>query len=128
FELSQPSCNLENGAIVASVTGGVPPYSFSWEGRTETDSTLSGLAEGSYTFQVTDVNGCEVSSTATLSNTGLPIINATQVNATCGSADGSLYVTVAGVNPPFTFSWEGPEGFVSSSDSISGLSTGTYTV
>ncbi len=59
-----------NGAIQVNPLGGTPPYAVSlgatnYTGVT-TSVTFSGLAPGTYTVNVTDVNGCTVSKTRTI--------------------------------------------------------------
>jgi len=45
-----------------------------------------------------------------------------------GLFTGSVDLTVSGGIAPFTYSWTGPGGFTSTSEDISGLEYGTYTV
>lgn len=49
-----------NGAISLVVTGGDGPYSFAWSNN-DTTQTITGLAPGTYSVDVKDVNGCVVS-------------------------------------------------------------------
>jgi enamine deaminase RidA (YjgF/YER057c/UK114 family) len=46
-----------NGTIDASITGGVAPYTVSWDNG-ETTEDITNLAAGDYTITVTDANGC----------------------------------------------------------------------
>ncbi|MBR9914996.1 MAG: hypothetical protein GYB32_09260, partial [Algicola sp.] len=49
------------GSINATVTGGVPPYTYDWtgpDGFTANSEDLSGLPAGTYTLTVTDANSC----------------------------------------------------------------------
>lgn len=56
---TNPTCStLCNGTAVADVTGGLPPYQFSWSNGSLTGS-ISNLCEGTYTVTVTDANGCQ---------------------------------------------------------------------
>jgi uncharacterized repeat protein (TIGR01451 family) len=48
-----------NGSLMAQVSGGIPPYSYSWSSGQNTQS-VSGLAQGNYTLVVRDSNGCSV--------------------------------------------------------------------
>lgn len=44
----------QNGTVTLEVEGGVPPYSFGWNGQTD----WMKLAPGTYSITVTDSNGC----------------------------------------------------------------------
>ncbi|HWY98174.1 MAG TPA: SprB repeat-containing protein, partial [Bacteroidia bacterium] len=56
-------CTASNGsASVTSVTGGTPPFTFSWNSG-QTTSTINNITSGSYTVTVTDVNGCPQTAT-----------------------------------------------------------------
>ena len=45
-----------------------------------------------------------------------------------GFADGAIDVQVTGGQPPYTFLWTGPNGFVSTDQNITGVTSGEYTV
>ena len=58
-----------DGAINLTVSGGVPPYSFSWTGPsgfTSPSEDISGLASGLYSVTITDANGCTTTLTDVL--------------------------------------------------------------
>lgn len=55
------ACGGANGAISIEMIGGQDPYTYNWQGQTETGPTLSGLNGGTYFVTVTDVNGISVS-------------------------------------------------------------------
>lgn len=126
FAITQPSCGLNNGAITASVSGGVAPYILSWaHNMGDTTSTQTNLAAGAYSATVTDANGCEITSVANLVNTGKPSLTATQINTTCANATGSIDLQVSGGKAPYTYTWS--PGNETTQD-ISALASGTYAV
>jgi len=50
------------GQFKALVSGGTPPYDYSWGGGYSQDTIVFGLCMGSYTLRVTDANGCMIDS------------------------------------------------------------------
>lgn len=49
-------------------------------------------------------------------------------DAATGPGTGSIDLTVGAGVAPFTYSWSGPSGFTATTEDISGLNYGTYTV
>ena len=49
--------NCSNGSVTTTVTGGVMPYTYSWNSGQSTQN-LSNLMAGTYAVLVTDANGC----------------------------------------------------------------------
>ncbi len=64
-----------DGSIFIDISGGVQPYSYQWIGRSDTTATIDSLEAGSYSYSVTDANGCVSSSSLSLENTGIPTIS-----------------------------------------------------
>ncbi len=125
FEITQPSCNLDNGVITAHITGGVQPYSISWTGTLSGDTTISDLTDGVYYLLITDDNGCEAIDSVTLSNTGVPVLTGDINEPSCGNSDGAIDVSVSGGVSPYTYSWT-PNNEIT--QDLSGLTAGEYTV
>ena len=89
------TCGTANGVInIGAVTGGTAPYTYSVNASAFT-TTLSytGVAAGTYTVIVKDVNGCTFSTTVTVINTpGPTALAVTVVNSTCGTANGVINI------------------------------------
>jgi gliding motility-associated-like protein len=121
------SCNGgSNGSITSAASGGTTPYAYLWSVGGQTTSAVSGLPAGTYSLTVTDAKGCQKTSTYTITQP-LPIaitFTSTQVSCFNGS-DGTVNSTVTGGTLPYTYSWS-PNG--ASAPSVSGLSSGTYTL
>ena len=59
-------CVNPNGTIISNVSGGTPPYSFTWSDAASTVGSLVGLRNYDGTVLVTDANGCTAGTTATV--------------------------------------------------------------
>ena len=134
FSLSHVSCNGgSDGAIDAMISGGVPDYTYDWAGPfgySETTEDISGLIAGSYELTVTDDLGCTVvMAPQMLSQPPAITATATKVDVDCFGADnGSVDLTPSGGVPPYVFDWTGPGGFSETTEDISDLEPGAYSV
>ena len=121
------SCSLaNNGSINLSAIGGVSPLSYIWSNGSTTQD-ISNLSSGYYNVTVTDAVGQTESSTFYISEPS-PIIITYTVNSTsqAGFSDGSIFTTVSGGTAPYSFSWQGPNGYSASTQDIQNLIAGTY--
>ncbi|MBN4066107.1 SprB repeat-containing protein, partial [Candidatus Amoebophilus asiaticus] len=130
--LISPSTSVQNiscfgfsdGAIDLTVSGGTPPYTFSWSNGATTEDIIL-LSAGTYTVAVTDNNGCTVNETTTLTQPGLLIAFIIPTNVSCnGAGDGVANLIVFSGVQPYTFTWSTG----ATTQNITGLSPGTYTV
>ncbi len=55
-----------DGEIDLNVSGGTPPYNYSWTGTTQGTQDVNSLAGGNYTVTVTDANNCTKDTTIIL--------------------------------------------------------------
>lgn len=117
------TCGLNNGAITSNTTGGAPPYSYTWSNGATT-ANISGLAPGAYTLTVTGSLGCTATQTATITSSTSPVATAVATDATCGSANGSIDITISGGTAPYTYSWSNG----ATTQDISNLTAGSYTI
>ncbi len=67
YDLTIPSDGLENGEINLTVSGGTPPYQYSWSNGATTES-INSIGFGEYSLTVTDANSCTLSKTFFVSN------------------------------------------------------------
>ncbi|MCE3280260.1 MAG: hypothetical protein K0S44_2451 [Bacteroidetes bacterium] len=125
------SCNgICDGSVSAMVSGGTPPYFYSWAPMGGLAPVSMGLCPGSYTVVVTDSYGCTSTGTATVTSAGAPITGITVTdsiyNETClSSGDGAIDITLSGSNPgPFTYQWNNGQ---TTQDAL-GLVSNFYTV
>ncbi len=122
---------FNDGAIDLQVTGGASPYTFAWSNSSVSED-ISGLTEGTYTVTVTDFNGCTMTGSAGVVNPP-PLTYTSAIsdyngyNISCfGMTNGSISITTTNGTAPFIFTWTGPDGFVATTPSISGLKAGVY--
>lgn len=122
--INQPTCsNDTDGAINLTVGGGQAPISYDWSNG-ETSQDISGLQPGSYTVIITDANGCDTSRTIMLAPSSVVNFNVATNNASCGSDDGSAFVSVTTGTSPYSYS-------VTSGDTtniVQDLAAGLYAV
>ncbi|RYY60632.1 MAG: hypothetical protein EOO05_09215 [Chitinophagaceae bacterium] len=121
------TCNgSATGSATVSATGGAGSYTYNWLPSGGTAATATGLAAGTYTVTVTDVSGCSVSKSVTLTEAPALVLTGTSINESCvGMNDGSATVSVTGGTGAYTYNWS-PSGGTGAT--ASGLAAGTYTV
>jgi gliding motility-associated-like protein len=94
-----------DGSITTNVTGGYPPYTYSWSNAATTNS-INGLCANTYNVTVTDAIGCTATATVSITEPTAVDIQATSIqSANCGLNDGSITITVTGGNGPYTIQW-----------------------
>jgi len=117
---------VDNGTAILSISGGETPYSFEWSNG-ESTQNISGLAPMEYFVTVTDDNGCTMVDSITINaDMGITLAVLDTTHVTCfGDADGAIDINASGsLFPPITYEWSNGE----TTDDISGLGPGTYTV
>lgn len=132
------------------VSGGTPPYSFDWDNsgyvRYDIEYTNSGAIitiiyadSATWGATISDSNECHSGAGAELvvgndlSGTGnlLDITNYTITSqSNTQSPNGAIVITVGGGNCSgnYTYQWAGPNGFTATTQNISGLVSGWYSV
>lgn len=123
------SCNgFSDGQLTVQVAGATGNESIVWDhDASVTSFTATGLVAGTYTFTVTDANGCTWPGSGTVTEpTPLSFTIAT-VNVTCpGGNDGSAMVTPSGGTPTYTYAWNNDPN--NNLQGATGFAMGTYPV
>lgn len=122
--MDMPSCNGdEDGFIILSVTGGISPFSFSWEDGSQNESNFN-LTAGTYLTTITDFNECiTVISTELTEPLALNLDSTIIEHPVCnGDTNGTITVTPMGGISGYDYSWSNG----STTQTISGLSEGEY--
>ncbi len=105
--ITHVSCYGGNtGSIEVFVSGGGSPYTYSWNPSGQITPQASNLSAGGYTVNVTDTNGCIVSTSVTITEPDSLQLTTGGVNPTCfGYNDGLTWVNVNGGTMPYSYSW-----------------------
>ncbi|MFH1319207.1 MAG: PKD domain-containing protein, partial [Bacteroidota bacterium] len=115
------------GEAIISISGGTPPYIYSWDDPAlQTDTLATSLPAGTYNVTVTDSLGCDTIISITVTEPDSLIATITDIiNINCfGDSSGGATASVSGGTLPYTYLWDIPD-----TDSIvSGLPMGNYTV
>ncbi|GIV33429.1 MAG: hypothetical protein KatS3mg031_0964 [Chitinophagales bacterium] len=123
---SDLSCSdARDGSAWVAVSGGNPPYSYTWNVSPQNTDSISGLSPGLVSVTVTDNLGCQASDTITISAPPVIAISASVGHVSCpGGNDGSLDVTVVGGTAPYTYQWSNGSNL----EDLSALKEGLYTL
>jgi gliding motility-associated-like protein len=117
---------LCNGASTGAATvnaSGNSPFTYLWS-NTQTSQTTTGLAAGTYTVTVTDVNGCTVQQTVTITQPAAIAINTSSTQTNCIGSNGTATSTPSGGTPGYTYLWNNGQ----TTQTATALAAGTYTV
>jgi hypothetical protein len=122
------TCGNPNGSATANVSGGTPPYTYSWNPSGITTLIANLLSAGTYTVTVTDANGCIATHSVVVTNSPGPTASISgTTNVSCfGGNNGSITSTAFGGSPPYSYSWN----TVPSQHTVTAtsLSAGSYTL
>ncbi|MBK7389115.1 MAG: T9SS type A sorting domain-containing protein [Bacteroidetes bacterium] len=121
------SCSANTGSITASGTGGAGALQYSINGTTfQAFNTFNGLAPGTYTLYVRDVNGCIGINIIVVPNTTPPAVTAIVTPTSCSLINGIITATGSLGTAPYQYSING--GTYQVSNVFTGLGTGAYTI
>ncbi len=106
----QPTCGNNDGSITVGATGGIAPYTYTWNpvpASGGASNTISGIQSGNYSVTITDFNGCSTSQTIGLSDVNGPVIsNIIPTNVNCfGESTGTAEVFFTSSTISNTIAW-----------------------
>ena len=118
-------CGNALASIAPNVSGGIPPYQYSWSTGSQSD-TLTGIGAGTYVLTCSDGFGCTRIDTFQVTNQDFTLVldSLLVVPEACDQADGYISVTVSGGTPPYVYEWS--DG--TTDNPAIQLTAGTYTV
>ncbi len=133
-----------NGGVFITIKGGKSPYkTFHWTNANNqtvgSEEDLRNVASGTYTFVVTDNNGCTRSATYTVesSSTNPPVLTINLAidpklggnHVTCrGRCDGKIVATVTSTNPRMPYNYKWSHNASINSNIVTDLCPGQYTL
>ncbi len=122
-----------NATAVATASNGTAPYSYTWTTiPSQISPTVTNIGVGSYVVNISDINGCSISKTVTVTEPNA-LVASTSVTSnyngedvSCfGSNNGSASVTVTGGTGVYTYTWSTSPA---QNSALAGtLTAGTYT-
>jgi len=126
------ACNINNGQLCASPSGGSPGYNYTWTPAGSgggNNPCNTGLGAGSYSLIVQDAAGCTFTTSASLSAPSGPTLTVFNTNSvSCfGQNNGFASVSASG-SGPFTFTWSPStsSSVVGATTTATGLNAGSY--
>ncbi|MFN5637427.1 MAG: SprB repeat-containing protein, partial [Flavobacteriales bacterium] len=113
------------GAINMGVSGGTPPYNYTWSNGATT-GIISGLPTGNYSVSVLDANGCPLSGSYFVGQPNAPLsVTETHTDIFCfGASTGSINLFPVGGTLPYSFLWSNNQV----SQNLNNIPSGTYSV
>ena len=120
-------CGKSDGQIVASVSNGTPPYTFSLDGGSfQSNPVFPGLAPGPHTVQAKDATP-QLSNIATVTLANVCIsVSLTPKDENCDRQNGAITVAASGGTAPYQYSLNGVD--FQTANPIGLLKAGNYTV
>ncbi len=117
-----------NGIATVTASGGTAPYIYLWNDlATQTTPSATGLAAGTYSVTVTDINGCSSSASVTIGQPTPITATTSGTDLNCfGGTDGTASVTVTGGTTPYSYQWN--DLLAQTTQTATGLSAGLYKV
>ncbi|MBL7896353.1 MAG: gliding motility-associated C-terminal domain-containing protein [Bacteroidia bacterium] len=121
-----------NGSASVTTTGGTSPFTYSWTTvPSQTTAAANNIGAGTYSVTVTDVNGCNITSTVTLTQPTVvnaqifDLSNYAGYNISCfGASNGYIDITVNGGTGAYTYTWSN----AATTQDLNGLTAGNYSV
>ena len=115
------------GAVTVAASGGTSVYQYKiGSGSYQSSGTFSSLAAGSYTITILDANGCNTTQAVTISQPSAALsVSCSNTSASgYGATDATVSVTANGGTSSYSYLWSNS----ATSNSVSGLSTGAFSV
>lgn len=125
FNNAAAGCNTANGSSTITVSGGISPYNYAWNGLSGNNPTVNNLYAGNYSVVVTDNMGCTASFNTSVLSSPAVQFNGTAITDTCGKGKGKINLNVTSGTAPYSYQWSNG---APSAPVAQNLLAGAYTV
>lgn len=128
FDALDATCNgLNNGSILANVSGGTPNYTYQWDNNpAQNQDRQENLQPGTYTLVIIDDNNCRSQQSVDINEPDPILLTTNVIDESCTLANGEASVTATGGTGDFQFAWQTTP--IQQGSTAIGLSAGPYTV
>ena len=101
-----PTCfGYTNGQATANVSGGTPPYQYSWSNGQNNGQTVNGIKAGNYSINVSDAKGLFATKSFTL-NQPTQIIPVSSIDGTDICSASAYVASATGGVGAYTYAWQ----------------------
>ncbi len=123
--IKKSSCGNANGSVKAIVSGGIPPYTYTWNTGSSIDS-IKNLISGTYLLTVNDGNLCSKNLSVLVEDIPRPLLAPVKEDAVCNKKNGVIDAKIVPNTgtAPFSYLWNTG----STASKLMNLDTGIYTV
>lgn len=115
-----------SGSASVTVSGGTPPYSYTWSPGNGHAATISNVVAGTYSVDVSSANNCTAQAIAIIQQPTASLQAVASItNIACANlSGGAIALTVSGGTGPYQYSWSPLAG---SNAQVTNLTAGSYT-
>lgn len=120
-----------DGTATVVASGTALPLTTDWSNGVVNQTSITSLSPGTYTVIITDANGCQAVGNVTVKPGPLCCTltaSSTATQASCGTNDGSITVTVDTTSGTLPFAYSIDGGAFAGNNVFNNLSSGTYTI
>ncbi|NDD19715.1 MAG: hypothetical protein EBZ30_04990 [Flavobacteriia bacterium] len=126
--LAPINCFGGTTSLTATATGGAAPYTYLWS-TGATTKTVSNVPAGTHWVRIKGTGTCLAYDTISVSAPSALAISGVVIDETCfGNLDGAVDITVSGGVSPYTYQWSVSGSPVATTEDLTGLERGTYSV
>lgn len=123
---------IPQSSILPYFSGSGSNFECAWTGPngfTSAEQSIYEVGPGEYSLLATDACGNNYNASFTVTLPDLWLVNTEITGTTCrATSDGSIDLSVNGASAPYTYEWEGPNGFTSDTQDVQALASGNYQI